>query len=346
METPGIQLWTVPATGLYDVTVAGAGGGRSGGTGSVGSGLVMDFSYNFVKGDRYMLLIGQKGKLGNAYIPNPLVGYTSEQSSSSERPYASSGGGGTFFVKHYSFPNPGDTNTVNIIDNSANIIAIAGGGSGGPTYAGEDYNSFKTVADGSYNSEFVGLDGSGISTDVDIILTGGELTTRARGGVIADENEAASGGGGGGGYGVDGGLAGYNTQYSTINGVSIGILASGAQSFIHGGKGGLNPHVYVNGVINRAGLGSASEGGFGGGGAGAEGGSGGGGGYAGGGSDNITEAAILPKNNTIAGGGGSIVNKEIIVKNSDFQSITSQNDDVGDNNHNGYIKIKFNPYNN
>jgi hypothetical protein len=305
----------------------------------------MDFSYNFVKGDSYMLLIGQKGKIGNAYIPNPLDGYPSEQSTSSQRPYASSGGGGTFFVKYYPIPIPGDTTAEEaIIDNSANIIAIAGGGSGGPTYAGGDNDSFKTVADGSYNSEFVGLDGSGDSLDADIILTGGELTTRARGGVIAGENEAASGGGGGGGYGVNGGLAGYNTQHSTVNGVSIETVALGAQSFIKGGKGGLNPHVYVNDVINRAGLGSASEGGFGGGGAGAEGGSGGGGGYAGGGSDNITEAAILPSNNTIAGGGGSIVNKEIIVKNGDFQSITTQNDN-DHNNDNGYIKIKFNPYN-
>ena len=345
MDTPGIQLWTVPATGLYDVTVAGAGGGRSGGNESVGSGLVMDFSYNFVKGDSYMLLIGQKGKIGNAYIPNPLDGYPSEQSTSSQRPYASSGGGGTFFVKYYRIPIPGDTNAEEaIIDNSANIIAIAGGGSGGPTYAGDDYTPFKTVADGSYNSEFVGLDGSGTANDGDLISTGGELKKEARGGVIAGENEAASGGGGGGGYGVDGGLAGYNTQHSTFNGVSIETVALGAQSFIKGGKGGLNPHVYVNGVINRAGLGSASEGGFGGGGAGAEGGSGGGGGYAGGGSDNITEAAILPKNNTIAGGGGSIVNKEIIVKNANFQSITKQNDN-DHNNRNGYIKIKFNPYN-
>lgn len=350
METPGIQLWTVPATGLYDVTVAGAGGGRSGGTGSVGSGLVMDFSYNFVKGDRYMLLIGQKGKIGKDYIPNTLDGYASELSSSSQRPYASSGGGGTFFVKYYSFPNPGDTNTEAIIDNSANIIAIAGGGSGGQTYAKDVdtasyYEWVKTVADGSYNSEFFGLDGSGHDFNMEEITTKGELKTAARGGFIAGENDAASGGGGGGGYGFNGDLAGYNTQYSTINGVSIGILASGAQSFIHGGKGGLNPHVYVNGVINRAGLGSASEGGFGGGGAGAEGGSGGGGGYAGGGSDNIVEdAAILPKNNTIAGGGGSIVNKEIIAKNVNFQSITRQNDN-NHNNHNGYIKIKFNPYN-
>jgi hypothetical protein len=52
----------------------------------------------------------------------------------------------------------------------------------------------------------------------------------------------------------------------------------------------------------------------------------------------------LPKNNTIAGGGGSIVNKEIIVKNVDFQTITRKNED-NENNHNGYIKIKFNPYN-
>jgi hypothetical protein len=304
----------------------------------------MDFSYNFVKGDSYMLLIGQKGKIGNAYIPNPLDGYPSEQSTSSQRPYASSGGGGTFFVKYYRIPIPGDTNAEDIIDNSANIIAIAGGGSGGPTYAGDYDTLFKTFADGSYNSEFVGLDGSGTDYDGDLISTGGELKKEAGGGVIAGENEAASGGGGGGGYGMGGGLAGYNTQHRTLNDDLIETVALGAQSFITGGMGGLNPHVYVNGVINRAGLGSASEGGFGGGGAGAEGGSGGGGGYAGGGSDNITEAAILPKNNTIAGGGGSIVNKEIIVKNGDFQTITRKND-KDHNNDNGYIKIKFNPYN-
>ena len=342
MDTSGIQLWTVPATGLYDVTVAGAGGGRV--VGEIGSGLVLDFSYNFVKGDKYMLLIGQNGNLGNSYIPNPLLGYTSELATSSQWPYASSGGGGTFFVKYYNIDGYEQDNAQeieDIIDNSTNIIAIAGGGSGGTTYRiDSDSDSYKTVADGSYNSEFVGLDGSG-TISVSFISTRGELKKEARGGVIAGVNEAASGGGGGGGYGVNGGVAGYNTQHS-YTGAEIG-----AQSFINGGMGGLNPHVVdANEIINRAGLGSATEGGFGGGGAGAEGGSGGGGGYTGGGSDNITISAIVVGQNTIAGGGGSIVNKQVIAKNENFQATTKKNNYVNDNNFNGFIKIAFNPYNN
>ncbi|PFX27957.1 hypothetical protein AWC38_SpisGene7294 [Stylophora pistillata] len=87
----GIQIWTVPFTARYCVTVVGASGGNGlepGGKGAIVSGIV-----RLIKGTVLHLLIGQKGVKGSS---------------------AAGGGGGTFVV----FSN----NT---------LIAAAGGGGGG-----------------------------------------------------------------------------------------------------------------------------------------------------------------------------------------------------------------------
>ena len=46
----GIQIWTVPATGLYNITIAGAAGGRAS-SASQGYGALIDLSYRLVKGE-------------------------------------------------------------------------------------------------------------------------------------------------------------------------------------------------------------------------------------------------------------------------------------------------------
>ena len=339
----GIQIWTVPATGLYDITIAGAGGGRTTTqgitTGDHGYGLKIDLSYHFIKGDKYRLLIGQKGKLGSTYVSENTDGFYGE--AINYAPYSSSGGGGTYLIKDDAILN--DTNINAIVDNSSIIIAIAGGGSGGITYnlPESDFGNItaiRRVADASINSHFNGIDGSGNNISNN---SGGENGRGGGGGNVATtKTSIASGGGGGGGFIGNGGFAGYNQGYD------LERSAIQAQSFINGGKGGFTPHILdEEGNISIKGLGKSQEGGFGGGGAGGEGGgSGGGGGYSGGGSDYYGNV-IIPENKTIAGGGGSFVNKEVLKYNPNIFQQVMNNQENNNNEYNGFIKIKFNPYN-
>jgi len=349
----GIQIWTVPATGLYNITIAGAGGGRAS-KDNHGYGLVLDISYELVKGDKYMLLIGQKGFLGRTSLafgtePTRTTFYGS---GGVLRPTSSSGGGGTFFVKGSNLDYLKDeyANQINedtTPDFSNNIVAIAGGGSGGVTFdANDSISHISSVADGSFNSLFKGVDGSGINVS-QFRVTVQNPGDGALGGVAVDSTDTTAGGGGGGGGFFTSGLPpGYHkvhwgSEYRT------NITAYGGEAFIEGGKGGLLSHIIdENGNTNRGGLGNAQEGGFGGGAPGGEGGSGGGGGYSGGGSDNISnDGAPLITNKTIAGGGGSIVNSKVLAYNPNIQSQVKKNKLTSKNNYNGYIKIQFNPYN-
>ena len=350
----GIQIWTVPATGLYNITVAGAGGGRAATADSEGLGLVIDFSYQLVKGDKYMLLIGQKGRLGKRSVLNSAEpDYTTFAGKNITYPASSSGGGGTFFVKGdnigylYTEFNEQDLGD-DVPDLSNYIVAVSGGGSGGRTFDTNttDSTEILKIADGSFNSLFGGIDGSGVDTGV-TRNTGG---IGGQGGLGSDNtnniNSAAGGGGGGGGFITEGGKSGYNTAHWGTNYQLDVTKVEGAKPFILGGKGGFIPHIIQeDGTENVGGLGGANVGGFGGGAAGGEGGSGGGGGYSGGGSDSISNEPPGQQNNTIAGGGGSIVNSKVLAYNSDIQSQVKKNDESGKNNFNGYIKIQFNPYN-
>ena len=349
----GIQIWTVPATGLYNITIAGAAGGRAS-SASQGYGALIDLSYRLVKGDKYMLLIGQNGRLGRTTVLNSAEPQSTTFAGDNElRPTSSSGGGGTFFVKgdnieflKTEFENGDEQDQT--VDLSNYIVAVAGGGSGGITFQDNttSLSEISKIADGSLNLSFSGVDGSG--SIMDTRRTGGR---DGQGGLGSDNTFNSSlpggGGGGGGGFLTSGGTSGYNTSHWATNYPLDETEVKGAEPFILGGKGGFIPHIKdENGIENVGGLGNANVGGFGGGAAGGEGGSGGGGGYSGGGSDSITKSVNDPprqQDNTIAGGGGSIVNSKVLAYNPDIKS--KKNDTLSFNNLNGFIKIQFNPYN-
>ena len=116
-----------------------------------------------------------------------------------------------------------------------------------------------------------------------------------------------------------------------------------AKSFLNGGTGGVNAFSPGYGSGGDA-IGDAKEGGFGGGGAGGEGGSGGGGGYAGGGSDAhgvTTGDNINPNIISFAGGGSSYYIENKISDPSHNKPAIPGSDQVD-----GYLHIRFNPYNN
>ena len=95
--TNGVQLWTVPQSGSYTITAAGAVGGF-GRVGAGGYGAIISGTFNLTEGSKIRILVGQSGT-GNSGLNG-------------------GGGGGTFVIKE--------------TDNStAGIFVIAGGGGGG-----------------------------------------------------------------------------------------------------------------------------------------------------------------------------------------------------------------------
>lgn len=88
----GIQTWTVPTTGTYSITAAGASGGAN-----VGLGALVSGTTTFYRGEVIQIVVGQRGANVNSSY--------------------GSGGGASFVVRA-----PFNSN--------ASIIAIAGGGGG------------------------------------------------------------------------------------------------------------------------------------------------------------------------------------------------------------------------
>ena len=93
METQGIQIWTVPKTGTYEIEAWGAGGGKGDyGTPShnsttkdadaAGKGRKIKHTFNLQKSDKLYILVGQKGPSSNRIADAGGGG----------------GGGGTFVV--------------------------------------------------------------------------------------------------------------------------------------------------------------------------------------------------------------------------------------------------------
>lgn len=349
----GIQIWTVPATGQYDITIAGAGGGRSYSynekyTELEGYGARFDTSAILTRGDKYRILIGQKGYLGNKTTTNTELA----TGHSNYLPYSSSGGGATFFIKDSPLIN-GDIDE--LIDIKDLVIAVAGGGSGGRTWTREgDWASKRTVTDASIDTsteKFLGNAGLYIKDDIENTRSNINPEQRApgRGGGSNETNDIGDidfgGGGGGGGIIKPGGLAGHdgdNTTFLLDSADPDKVMMKTANSFSNGGTGGYNVFSPNYGA-NADAIGDAKEGGFGGGGAGGEGGSGGGGGYAGGGSDAhdvTTGDNINPNNPSWAGGGSSYYKYNISHPSHNIPAI------LGSDQVDGYLHIRFNPYNN
>ena len=106
----GIQIWTVPYTGLYRINAFGAAGSAgNGGTAAGGNGARVQGDFNLVEGDKIRILVGQMGV--NA-------GYSASDGASG------SGGGGTFVISGVS----------GTLDSQVLLIAAGGGGSNDPIY--------------------------------------------------------------------------------------------------------------------------------------------------------------------------------------------------------------------
>ena len=207
----GIILWTIPESGLYRVTAAGASGLPTSST--TNRGAEISGVFNFDTGEKIRILVGQS-------------------------PTQTGGGGGSFVIKE-----TGST--------SSDIILIAGGGggkSGGAGGTATTANSSNTVSDGNggiaNNTSWNGPTGGGF-------FTSGQTSTGsprgnpglgflqgARGGSVDTGGQNANGVGGFGGGGSGGGDSaaggGAGGGYSGGSGGPDGSSGQGAGSFPNG----------------------------------------------------------------------------------------------------------------
>ena len=240
--TNGIQIWTVPQTGNYEIEAKGASEGCR-----YGRGAIVKATFNLQRGDKYMILVGQEG---------------SEHRDYSKYDKGCGGGGGTFMVKGT------DPQTISLDD----VVIVAGGGGGSTNniYIDEDENY--RGGHGSHENSIITSGGSE-GDHADIIAEASRHVVRDE---INDPNDDPNnkarhipGGAGGGGL-LDSG-EGYGHKWVT----SESDETSKGKSFISGGEGGVSKQFDRDRTRNYA------QGGFGGGGSGYYAGGGGGGIYGG-----------------------------------------------------------------
>jgi hypothetical protein len=182
MTTQGIQEWTVPATGIYTITCAGAGGNK--GSGTAGRGYVIVTNQTLNKGQVLKILVGQVGTSA----------------------YGRGGGGGTFVATSLNIPLVvcGGGGGVNMSDNQVGKDAT---GIGGADVAGSD-------GAGTQGCGMHGAGGASFTNNSTYALSfvnGGTGGSMPAGGCVTISYGGFGGGGGGGnGGGGGGGYSGGN----------------------------------------------------------------------------------------------------------------------------------------
>lgn len=235
--TRGIQLWTVPETADYNITVAGAGGGNNlagAGTGNIGgAGALITTTVNLTQGQQLAIVVGQRGQ------------DRSNVNSQGLTLIGASGGGGTFVYDASNFT----------------YYAVAGGGGGG----GIKNNNFSgNVQNAVYTSQRGGnvVIGSGYYANGGVGGLGGNVSTRG----------TIYGGPGAGvlGYGVsigqtaNVGLAGQGRTGNWLGG-NAGTRSSFVANTLLGGFGGggsagIGDNSYTSGLMSGGGGGYSGGG--------------------------------------------------------------------------------------
>lgn len=212
----GIQIWTVPASGLYRINAYGAAGsGGNGGTSSGGSGARVQGDFTLTEGDKIRILVGQMGA---------HTGYQAGDGASG------AGGGGTFVV----------SGTTGSLDTQVLVIAAGGGGSNDPIYQGSVSNGLggSSASTGTGDGENSGGSYRGSSNGAS--LNGASFQNGGQGGYYSRGASAGTGGFGGGGATDDsrtggGGWVGGTAStpaYSKNNGTNT--VATDAANSGHG----------------------------------------------------------------------------------------------------------------
>ena len=234
----GIQLWTVPATGTYQIIAAGANGGNNAANTNGGRGIIVSTTVSLTSGQIIKILVGQRGARGGGINAN-----------------AGGGGGGSFVAYN---------------NNTPILVAGGGGGRSGSgaasgngilTTTGTNTGTLGNAGSGGNGSGFGGCGGAGfygnysntngtVVTLTNSFVNGGNGQVQGTNstpsynvggfgcGGACDFNGQGSGGGGGysgGNAAADGTLPSYGGGSYDINGVNnTATLYTGVSGFSSG----------------------------------------------------------------------------------------------------------------
>lgn len=225
--TSGIQYWTAPTSGTYQVTAAGAVG--NGGGVAEGLGAIIRATVSLKQGTIYKILVGQAGSNGSGGSGGGGGGTFLADSANTPILVAGGGGGtlGSGGVNSSTLAN-GQTTTsgANSSDGTGTGGTSGNGGTGsnngwGSGGGGFTGNGTAAANVGSYG--YLGLGYSFINGG-----GGGNTASSAYGGFGGGAGTHGNTGGGGGGGGYSGG-GGSNQNFTTTNGGGGGsFVISGA----------------------------------------------------------------------------------------------------------------------
>jgi hypothetical protein len=213
----GKQYWTVPRTGPYRITVAGAAGAASN-LYTGGSGAVQQADMSLTEGSILIMMVGHKGLFA------VLTGTGG----------SGGGGGGSFLV-----------------ESATSTLLMASGGGGG---AGKNSNGVNASSTVNASAALWGSTGGTLNAGGYAVSTYAQYYGAGGGGANAGNGSSGNGsgglgGGGGAGFKGNGGYGNnnsYNTALSFINGGSgsyhptvpqWGSITQGAGGFGGGGNG-------------------------------------------------------------------------------------------------------------
>lgn len=239
METQGIQLWTVPVSGMYEIIAAGA-AGQNAANSRGGRGVIISTLVTLTARQKIKILVGQ--------VPPANTNWQ-----------GGGGGGGTFIAT---------------FDNVPILVAGGGGGGGGTQNPSLNANGSRngldavitrtgpqtgTTPGGPGISGFCGAGGAGFETNAAAASFFTSSSTGARsfifggnGGTSGTGGERNDGGFGAGGSSINGGGfggAGGGGGYTGGNGEIGGGGNNGGFFFPYGAGGGSHD---INGVNNNA----------------------------------------------------------------------------------------------
>lgn len=220
----GIQYWTVPASGSYVITAAGAQGGANGGLGAVETA-----TFTLTQGDVIRILVGQRGA-------GTFAGSGGGGSFVVASPYNSNasilviaGGGGGYYAGACAVTAGGQT--INSPTGGTATAASGGGGGGSTTVGGgAGFTNGQAVGASTYGGGGAGFGGNGGRYGNNTIASGLSFINGGKGG-DASSGSYVGGFGGGGGIGDrgggGGGYSGGNSE-NTKCAIGGGSYVSGA----------------------------------------------------------------------------------------------------------------------
>jgi hypothetical protein len=222
----GIQIWTVPDNGTYQIEVFGGSGGKGEGNvgegnvgwGEPGKGAKVGGEITLTRGSKLFISIGHEGYQSGS---STAFGGGGKGDNPSTYGDGVTGGGMSFVAR--------TANAFVVEDDNADILFVAGGG-GGPGGINSESNS-QYAADGGHGGHGGDLSGGDGSDSKDATRPGGKGGTQFSGG---------AGGGGGAGSGGTWGTGGDGSTGNAIQGGGGGggYYGGGAGSNYGGGGGG------------------------------------------------------------------------------------------------------------